>query len=78
MDRYYDLVLALIPTALLGLGGSLFFAGLGFQIAVSIAGLAAVALVGHALFVNGPVGDAAPTSSDTSPSDSAVGPVNAD
>lgn len=54
MDRYYDLVLALIPLALLGGGGALLLAGVHQSIAVSAAGTVAVGLIGHALFVNGP------------------------
>jgi len=55
MDRYYDIVLALIPIALVGVGGLLLFAGVQQPVAVSIAGTAAVGLIGHAIFVNGPV-----------------------
>jgi len=55
MTEYYDLVLGLIPLAFLGLGGGLHFAGLTLTTALTIGGLFAVGLVGHALFVNGPV-----------------------
>jgi hypothetical protein len=55
MTTYYDLVLGFIPLALLGLGGGLHIAGLTLTTAVSIGGLVAVGLVGHALFVNAPV-----------------------
>ncbi|MFB6133448.1 MAG: hypothetical protein ABEJ55_00475 [Halanaeroarchaeum sp.] len=55
MTDYYDLVLGLIPFALLGIGGGLHFAGLALTTALTIGGLSAVGLVGHALFVNGPV-----------------------
>lgn len=55
MTDYYDLVLGLIPLALLGVGGGLHFAGIGLTTALTIGGLFAVGLVGHALFVNGPV-----------------------
>lgn len=76
MDRYYDLVLALIPTALLGLGGVLFFAGLGLQVAVSLSGVAAAALICHALFVNGP--GAASGREQTGSTEAGLGPLNAD
>ena len=79
MDRYYDLVLGLIPVALLGLGGSLFLVGLGLQVAVSIAGLSAALLIGHALFVNGPAPSTpARTEESSAPGTSGIGPVNAD
>lgn len=81
MDRYYDLVLALIPVALFGLGGSLFVAGIGLQVAVSVAGLTAVALIAHALFVNGPGSNSGRRSeAPQTASDSGVGtgPMNAD
>lgn len=55
MTRYYDVVLALIPLALVGIGGALLLAGVQQPIAVSAAGTTAVVLIGHAIFVNGPV-----------------------
>ncbi|MFB6082332.1 MAG: hypothetical protein ABEJ67_05875 [Halanaeroarchaeum sp.] len=55
MTEYYDLVLGLIPFALLGVGGGLHVAGVSLTTALTIGGLFAVGLVGHALFVNGPV-----------------------
>jgi hypothetical protein len=54
MPEYYDYVLGLIPVALVGVSGLLSLGGLGRTPAVSAGGLLAVALVGHALFVNGP------------------------
>lgn len=80
MDRYYDVVLALIPVALLGLGGSLFFAGMGLQLAVTVAGLTAVSLIAHALFVNGPGSATQNTANSGTSTDTGVGtgPVNAD
>jgi hypothetical protein len=59
MATYYDFILGFIPLALLGLGGGLHIAGLTLTTAITVGGLVAVALVGHALFVNGPV-DARP------------------
>lgn len=55
MANYYDLILGFIPLALLGLGGGLHIAGLTLTTAVTIGGLVAVGLVGHALFVRAPV-----------------------
>lgn len=55
MTDYYDLVLGLIPLALLGIGGGLHVAGLATTTALTVGGLVAVGLVAHALFVNGPV-----------------------
>lgn len=75
MDRYYDVVLALIPLALLGIGGALLVAGVTLQLAVSLSGLTAAALIGHAVFVNGPVDV---TGGDSGDHSSGVGPVNAD
>jgi hypothetical protein len=59
MTGYYDYVLGLIPLALFGLSGTLHVAGLGITQAVPIAAGLAALIVGHALFVNGPVSKAA-------------------
>lgn len=61
MTGYYDIVLALIPIALLGIGGALLVAGVPQAIAVSLAGTIAVGMIGHAIFVNGPVESPATT-----------------
>lgn len=58
MTGYYDYVLGLIPLALFGLTGTLYVAGLGVTQAVPIAAGVAASIVGHALFVNGPVSEA--------------------
>ena len=55
MTGYYDLILGLIPVSFLGTTGLLHVAGINLMSALPVAGLIAVALVGHALFVNGPV-----------------------
>jgi hypothetical protein len=55
MAGYYDLVLGLVPLTLLGLTGLLMLAGLGATTAVPLGAGAAGLVVGHALFVNGPV-----------------------
>lgn len=59
MTGYYDYILALIPMALLGIGGALLVAGVPQTLAVSLAGTTAVGMIGHAIFVNGPVSNAA-------------------
>ena len=55
MPSYYDVILGLIPLALFGIAGALMIAGLQLVMAVPAAALVAVGLIGHALFVNGPV-----------------------
>ncbi|AQL44273.1 hypothetical protein BV210_16810 [Halorientalis sp. IM1011] len=71
MTGYYDYVLALIPVSVAGISAVLIGAGLSFTVAVPIAMLAAIGLIGHAMFVNGPVDEAtaptqtAPPSQDT-------------
>lgn len=54
MIGYYDLVLVLIPASLLGLTAALMGMGLELTAAVPLAGIAAVGLMGHAMFVNAP------------------------
>lgn len=55
MTGYYDLVLGLIPLALAGITGALTIAGMALTTAVPVASLVAMALVGHAMFVNAPI-----------------------
>ena len=82
MTGYYDYVLGLIPLALFGLTGTLSVVGLGLTQAVPIAAGVAACIVGHALFVNGPVTARAgrpmetdaPTNTHTNPAT----PVDAD
>jgi len=69
MPEYYDYVLGLIPVALVGVSGLLSLGGLGRTAAVSAGGLLAVALVGHALFVNAPTEDSGVSERPTSVSD---------
>jgi hypothetical protein len=64
MTGYYDLILGLIPASFFGTTGLLHVAGVDLMSALPVAGLIAVLLVGHALFVNGPV-DATLTQSNT-------------
>ena len=73
MTRYYDLVLGLIPVALLGLTGTLTLAGLSLTTAVPLAAGVSIGLIGHAMFVNAPTDD-----SGSSTASANVAPVNAD
>lgn len=57
MVGYYDFILALIPVTLVGITGLLTGVGLGLTSAVPIAAVVSGGLVGHAMFVNAPVGD---------------------
>jgi len=61
MTGYYDLVLGLIPLSLAGITGVLTVAGLDLTVAVPMASVVAVGLVGHAMFVNAPEDTPAPT-----------------
>lgn len=55
MTGYYDYVLGLIPLALLGISALLSIAGVPMTKAVPVGACVACLVVGHALFVNGPV-----------------------
>lgn len=69
MVGYYDVVLGLIPISLAGLTALLLTGGLSLSLAVPLASTAAIGLMGHAMFVNGPgtgvVADAATPTSET-------------
>lgn len=72
MTGYYDLVLGLIPVSLITISAAFVVAGFTLTFAVAAASIVGVALVGHAMFVNGPVDadasahtDAATASRDT-------------
>lgn len=54
MAGYYDVVLGLIPLALVGITGTLFAAGLALSLAIPVAGVVAIGLIGHAMFVRTP------------------------
>ena len=64
MTGYYDLVLGLIPLTLGGIAALLTVVGFALTTAVALASVVAVGLIGHAMFVNGPVDDAAPATGD--------------
>lgn len=63
MTEYYDIVLGLIPLSLIGVGGGLYVVGIGLTGALIVGSLIAAGLIGHAMFINGPVqlGDTART-----------------
>ncbi|ELY85997.1 hypothetical protein [Natrinema altunense] len=71
MTGYYDIVLGLIPVALFGITAALLFVGLSLTTAIPLGSLAAMGIIGHAMFVNTPV-DAGDESRSTRP------PINAD
>lgn len=54
MPGYYDLVLGAIPSTLFGVSGMLHLSGVEFTTAVPLAGLLAVAIMGHAMFIRAP------------------------
>jgi hypothetical protein len=79
MTGYYDIVLGLIPLALVGITGALVLAGVGLTTAVPLAATVAVGLVGHALFVRSPTDGAITTASTIRPERARErSPVNAD
>lgn len=59
MNRYYDLVLGLIPLALLGVSALLHVAGFSLTTAVPMGGFVSAGIIGHAMFVRGPVAEMA-------------------
>ena len=64
MAGYYDYVLGIIPLTLLGLTAVLVVVGMELTTAVPLGAGVSGLVVGHALFVNGPV---APTETVTQP-----------
>jgi hypothetical protein len=52
--NYYDLILGLIPLALLGLTSLLTVVGLELTTAVPLAGAVSAGMIGHAMFVRTP------------------------
>lgn len=55
MAGYYDIVLGLVPIALLGVTAALTVVGVSLTSAVPIGGLVALGIIGHSMFVNSPV-----------------------
>ena len=70
MTGYYDYVLGLIPLTLLGLTAILVVGGLELTTAVPLGAGVSGLVVGHALFVNGPVApETTPQPTVTEPAD---------
>lgn len=67
MTGYYDIILGLIPVSLGGITALLTLGGLELTTAVPLAALVSVALIGHGLFVNGPVDTPTPTTTTDRP-----------
>ena len=55
MAGYYDIVLGLVPVALLGITAALTVVGVSLTSAVPIGALVALGIIGHSMFVNSPV-----------------------
>jgi membrane-bound ClpP family serine protease len=64
MPNYYDLVLGLIPLSLAGLTALFLLGGLSMSLSVPLASIAAIGVIGHAMFVNGPATAGPPRSTD--------------
>ncbi|SDQ61693.1 hypothetical protein [Natronobacterium texcoconense] len=71
MTGYYDIVLGLIPVALIGITAALLLVGLSLTSAVPIGAFVAMGIIGHAMFVNTPA-DASDEAQSARP------PMNAD
>jgi hypothetical protein len=63
MTGYYDIVLGLIPLAMAGITGGLMLAGFALTVAIPLASVVAVGLIGHAMFVRAPVDPTPPAES---------------
>lgn len=55
MDRYYDIILGLIPLALFGVTAVLVAAGFGVTTAAPVGAMFSVGLMAHAMFIRAPV-----------------------
>lgn len=60
MTGYYDIVLGLIPLSLAGLTALLLAAGMSLSVSLPLASTVAIGLMGHAMFVNAPLGATKP------------------
>jgi len=60
MTGYYDYVLGLIPVSLIGITAMLSVIGLPLTLAVPVGAAVAIAIIGHAVFVNVPVSNPRP------------------
>ncbi|MFB6092454.1 MAG: hypothetical protein ABEK02_05535 [Haloquadratum sp.] len=78
MAGYYDLVLGLIPLALIGLTTGLAQTSLSLTQAVPVAAAVAAGIIAHALFVRAPVTVDGRSGSGESQSHRSIGPQHAD
>lgn len=53
--NYYDIVLTLVPTIMVGLTGALVVAGVSVEAALFAASILSAGVIGHAMFVRTPV-----------------------
>ncbi|WP_247728590.1 hypothetical protein [Halovivax limisalsi] len=77
MAHYYDIVLTLIPTSLLGTAALLSIVGLPTSVAVPLGAMVAAVFIGHAMFVNGPE-TASDDASGTASQTGSATPISAD
>lgn len=75
MTGYYDIVLGLIPIALVGITVALTLVGLSLTAAIPVGAFVAMGIIGHAMFVNTPTDL---MEEPQSQSQSAQSPLNAD
>ena len=54
MAEYYDIILGLIPVSLAGLTALFVAADMSVLLSISLASVATLGLMGHAMFVNAP------------------------
>ena len=74
MPSYYDLVLGLIPLSLAGLTALLLLGGVSLSVAIPLASVVTVGVIGHAMFVNGPADSTEPTPEPTDDDDASTAP----
>lgn len=68
MAGYYDIVLGLVPVALLGITAALTVVGVSVTSAVPVGALVALGIIGHSMFVNSPVNSPVDRREEASPS----------
>ncbi len=67
MVQYYDFILGLIPLAFGGITAALTAVGMALTVAVPLAALVAVGLIGHGMFVRSPGAVSAPQPAPAQP-----------
>jgi hypothetical protein len=78
MTGYYDIVLGLIPLAMAGITGGLMAVGVALTVAIPLASVVAVALIGHAMFVRAPGAGTDATGTQVDNSVATLGAFDAD